>query len=136
MASSASSFQRSSRYSTSTVRSFNTDSLQPRLHSQFGEETSISSITNGFEPESFSRCHGDVQDESSWGESFGGYQGNQLFNSTVINSLLWVTKVNKCFIGYHGDRESFGGYHGDQQYQTPLRGNQGEWILGDEVQGE
>ncbi|XP_056101051.1 heat shock protein beta-7 [Rhinichthys klamathensis goyatoka] len=107
MASSASSFQRSSRYSTSTVRSFNTDSLHPRLHSEFGEETSISSITNGFEPESFSRCHGDVQDESPWAESFGGYQG---------------------------DRESFGGYHGDQQYHTPQGGNQGDWTLGDEVQ--
>ncbi|XDV33138.1 hypothetical protein PO909_003693 [Leuciscus waleckii] len=86
MASSASSFQRSSRYSTSTVRSFNTDSLHPRLH--------------------------------------------------MTESLLWVTKVNKCFIGYQGDRESFGGYHGDQQYQTPQGGNQGDWILGDEVQGD
>ncbi|KAK9961710.1 hypothetical protein ABG768_007112 [Culter alburnus] len=108
--SSASSFQRSSRYSTSTVRSFNTDSLHPRLHSQFGEETSISSITNGFEPESFSRCHGDAQDESSWGDSFGGYQG------------------------YQGDRESFGGYRGDQQYQNTQGGNQDNWILGDDIQ--
>ncbi|XP_067221581.1 uncharacterized protein hspb12 isoform X2 [Chanodichthys erythropterus] len=108
--SSASSFQRSSRYSTSTVRSFNTDSLHPRLHSQFGEETSISSITNGFEPESFSCCHGDAQDESSWGESFGGYQG------------------------YQGDRESFGGYRGDQQYQNTQGGNQDNWILGDDIQ--
>ncbi|XP_067307524.1 uncharacterized protein hspb12 isoform X1 [Pseudorasbora parva] len=110
MASSASSFQRSSRYSTSTVRSFNTDSLHPRLHSQFGEETSISSITNGFEPESFSSCHGDAQHESSWGESFGGCQG------------------------YQSDRESIGGYPGDQQYQTPQRGNQGDWVLGDDIQ--
>lgn len=54
----------------------------------------------------------------------------------MIKSLLWVTKVNKCLIGYQGDRESFGGYHGDQQYQTPQGGNQGDWILGDEVQGE
>lgn len=88
-ASSASSFQRSSRYSTSTVRSFNADSLHPRLHSQFGEETSISSITNRFEPESFSRCHGDAQDESSWGESFGGYQGNQLFNRLPQRSRVF-----------------------------------------------
>ncbi|KAK7118934.1 hypothetical protein R3I93_023107 [Phoxinus phoxinus] len=107
MASSASSFQRSSRYSTSTVRSFNSDPLHPRLHSEFGEETSISSGASGFEPEAFGRCHGDVQDESSWGESFGGYHG------------------------YQGDRESFGGYHGNQ---TPQGGNQGDWILGDDVQ--
>ncbi|XP_051535299.1 heat shock protein beta-7-like [Myxocyprinus asiaticus] len=73
---SSSSFHRSSRYSTSTVRSFSSDALQPRLHSQFGEETSINSITNGFEPEqeSFTCYHGDSQDESSWNESFGGYQ--------------------------------------------------------------
>ncbi|XP_067307526.1 uncharacterized protein hspb12 isoform X2 [Pseudorasbora parva] len=40
----------------------------------------------------------------------------------------------KCFIGYQSDRESIGGYPGDQQYQTPQRGNQGDWVLGDDIQ--
>ncbi|XP_073719012.1 uncharacterized protein [Misgurnus anguillicaudatus] len=104
--SSASSYHRSSRYSTSTVRSFSSDSLHPRLHSQFGEETSIRSIPNGSEHEPFTRCHGNSQDESSWDESFGGYQG---------------------------DQESFGGYGEEQKYTRGVY--QGDWSLGDTIQG-
>lgn len=76
---SSSSFHHSSRYSTSTVRSFSADSLQPRLHGRFGEETSIRSITDDLEPEqeSFTRYHGNSQDQSSWDDTFGGYQGNE-----------------------------------------------------------
>ncbi|KAI7800583.1 small heat shock protein Hspb12 [Triplophysa rosa] len=71
---SSSSFHHSSRYSTSTVRSSSADSLQPRLHSRFGEETSIRSITDDLEPEqeSFARYHGDQQ-------SFGGYSEDQKY---------------------------------------------------------
>ncbi|XP_016336288.1 uncharacterized protein hspb12 [Sinocyclocheilus anshuiensis] len=77
----------SSRYSTSSISSFSAAPLRPRLHSQFGEESSISSITDAF-----SRYHGDTLDESSWAESAGGCQGHQ------------------------GGEESFGGYHGDHHY--------------------
>ncbi|XP_016111960.1 heat shock protein beta-7-like [Sinocyclocheilus grahami] len=59
----------SSRYSTSSISSFSATPLRPRLHSQFGEESSISSITDAF-----SRYHGDTLDESSWAESAGGCQ--------------------------------------------------------------
>ncbi|XP_057206815.1 uncharacterized protein hspb12 [Triplophysa rosa] len=101
---SSSSFHHSSRYSTSTVRSSSADSLQPRLHSRFGEETSIRSITDDLEPEqeSFARYHGNSRDQSSWDDTFGGNQG---------------------------DQQSFGGYSEDQKYTGG--GFHGNWSLGD-----
>lgn len=50
------------------------------------------------------------------------------------SDVLLVTKVNKCFIGYQGEQESFEGYHGDQEYQTTQGPNQDSWILGDDIQ--